>query len=252
MTTHGKPSQVRNGLIALVLIFCCVTSNLSADEQGLQGDPEAISDAIAMVETMGGVEVWQHVEHLYFVHEWDFVNRYESYMEDEVLDMSSIRSWVKMESVSYSNERAYSPEHGYWRVTDGEFSEGSAESMDNAMARGPYSIYRLARAIARDDSELKIEFGTVEGLPPVPALVFTYGEDEPGGWIVLNARKEPMIWATTQYQYVFGPLARFGNVWVPNWATTSDGLVRYEMVSLKASNQPPDDSLFARPAGHEL
>ncbi len=235
--------------LVLTLAVSASFSKLSAQETGFAGDPEAIADAIAMVNTMGGVEVWQHVEQLHFVHEWDFVNRYESYIEDEILDLNAPRSWVKMKSVSYDNIRAYSPEHGYWRVTDGAFSKGSAESLDNAIARGPYNIYRLARNIARGDSELKVEFGTIDGLPPAPALVFTYGDDEPGGWVILNARKEPMIWATTQYQYVFGPLRRFENLWVPDWATTSDGLVRYEMVSLKASSQSPDDALFEPPSG---
>ena len=57
-----------------------------------------------------------------------------------------------------------------------------------------------------------------------------------------------MIWATTQYQYVFGPLKRFGNLWVPNWATTSNGLVRYEMISLEGSRERPDPDLFSPPA----
>jgi len=35
---------------------------------------------------------------------------------------------------------------------------------------------------------------------------------------------------------------------VPNWATTNNGLVRYEMVSLTGSNSRPDLALFAAPA----
>jgi hypothetical protein len=64
---------------------------------------------------------------------------------------------------------------------------------------------------------------------------------------IADARKEPVIWATTQYIYVFGPLARFGSLKVPNWATTSDGLVRYEMVSLTGSPKRPELSRFAPP-----
>jgi len=60
-----------------------------------------------------------------------------------------------------------------------------------------------------------------------------------------------LIWATTQYQYVFGPLRRFGNLLVPDWATTSQGLVRYEMVSLQGSDTRPDLNLFAPPENHE-
>jgi hypothetical protein len=59
--------------------------------------------------------------------------------------------------------------------------------------------------------------------------------------------KEPVVWATTQYSYSFGPLARFGNLWVPDWAVTGEGRVRYEMVSLVGSNEPPDPALFVPP-----
>jgi hypothetical protein len=64
------------------------------------------------------------------------------------------------------------------------------------------------------------------------------------GWIILNARKEPLVWATTQYRYTFGPMKRFGNLRVPNWAVYENGGTMYEMISLEGSNQPPDPSLF--------
>ena len=84
----------------------------------------------------------------------------------------------------------------------------------------------------------------------MPALEFVGPDGVARGWIIVNVRKEPVIWATTQYIYVFGPLARFGNLEVPNWATTSNGLVRYEMVSLTGSNEQPGPALFAPPATH--
>jgi hypothetical protein len=64
------------------------------------------------------------------------------------------------------------------------------------------------------------------------------------GWIILNAKKEPRVWATTQYRYTFGPMKRFGNLRVPNWAVYENGVTLYEMISLKGSNKPPDLSLF--------
>jgi hypothetical protein len=184
---------------------------------------------------------------VHFVHEWDIANRPDRYLEHEILDLTGPRSWVTMDSEIYSRTRAYSPEHGYWSITNGEFALGSDESLANAMERAPYSIYRLARAIAREDNDLEIRYGKRDGLPGFPALEFVGPDGEAHGWIIVNARKEPIIWATTQYIYVFGPLARFGNLKVPNWATTSDGLVRYEMVSLTGSPQRPDLSLFAPP-----
>jgi len=94
---------------------------------------------------------------------------------------------------------------------------------------------------------LQVQFGQIEGFKGQSALEFRDSDNIPHGWILLNVRKEPMIWAATQYVYVFGPLARFGNLWVPNWATTSNGLVRYEMVSLTGSAERPAIELFAPP-----
>ena len=228
-------------LIVLSLFF----SNVIAE--GLLGDPAAIADARAMVDKMGGISVWKDLEKVHFVHEWDIANRHERYLENEVLDLTGGRSWVTMQSENYDRVRAYSPEHGYWSMTNGAFARGSDESLANAMERAPYSIYRLARNIARDDESLEVRFGELASVPGFPALEFADTDGTARGWIILNARKEPIIWATTQYVYVFGPLERFGNLWVPNWATTSNGLVRYEMVSLSGSNTKPELDLFAPP-----
>jgi hypothetical protein len=237
--------------LARIILLCIaalpVLTSSAEETSGLRGDPAAIADARAMVETMGGLAIWRDTESVHFVHEWDIANRPDRYLEHEILDLTGPRSWVTMDSEIYSRTRAYSPEHGYWSITNGEFARGSDESLANAMERAPYSIYRLARAIAREDDDLEIRYGTRDGLPGFPALEFVGPDGDAHGWIIVNARKEPIIWATTQYIYVFGPLARFGNLKVPNWATTSDGLVRYEMVSLTGSPQRPDLSLFAPP-----
>jgi len=216
--------------------------------EGLRGDPTAIADAHAMVEKMGGIAIWASLESVHFVHEWDFVNRPDRYLENEILDMTGPRSWVKMESEIFNYVRAYSPEYGRWSITDGEFARASDEALANSLERAPFSIYRLARKIARDDEALEVRYGAIEGVGGPLALEFAGADGVPRGWIVLNVRKEPVIWATLQYVYVFGPLARFGNLLVPNWATTNNGLVRYEMVSLTGSNSRPDLALFAEPA----
>lgn len=230
---------------ALLIVLSFSAGNVIA--AGLRGDPAAIADAKAMVESMGGISIWKNLEKVHFVHEWDIANRYERYIENEILDLTGPRSWVTMTSESYDRVRAYSPEHGYWSITNGEFARGSNESLANAMERAPYSIYRLARNVARDDESLEVRFGALESIPGLPALEFADTDGVAHGWIILNARKEPIVWATTQYVYVFGPLARFGNLWVPNWATTSNGLVRYEMVSLTGSNRGGELDLFAPP-----
>jgi len=245
---HKRTHNLITLALAGLLLFAAKGS--FADERtGLRGDPAAIEDAKAMVETMGGLAIWRDLESVHFVHEWDIVNRPDRYLENEILDLTGPRSYVTMDSEIYSRTRAYSPEHGYWSITNGEFARGSEESLANAMERAPYSIYRLARAVARDDDNLEVRYGTREGLPASPTLEFADTDGEPHGWIILNVRREPIIWATMQYIYVFGPLARFGNLEVPNWATTSNGLVRYEMVSLTGAPQRPELDLFAPPDG---
>ncbi len=246
-----KPSRHRckRTALALLLLANATTSTAGAEERPeLRGDPAAIADAVAMVETMGGRAVWRELEAVHFVHEWDIVNRPDRYLENEILDLTASRSYVTMESEIQSRTRAYSPEHRYWTVTNGEFGYGGEESLANAMERAPYNIYRLARAVARGDAKLEVRYGAIAGIPRPPALEFVGPDGTARGWILLNARKEPIVWATTQYIYVFGPLKRFGNLRVPDWATTSGGLVRYEMVSLKGSNERPDLALFAPPA----
>ena len=237
--------------IAMVAILLCLSQAdrqaIAEESGGLRGDTAAIADAKAMVETMGGVAIWHDLESVHFVHEWDVVNRQDRYLENEILDLTGPRSYVTMESEIYIRIRAYSPEHRYWSLLNGDFSYGSDEALANAMERAPYSIYRLARAIARGDDSLEVRFGIIDGISGSRALEFAGPDGKAHGWIVLNARKEPIIWATTQYTYVFGPLRRFGNLLVPNWATTSNGLVRYEMVSLTGSPKRPNLALFAPP-----
>ena len=114
------------------------------------------------------------------------------------------------------------------------------------MERAPYSIYRIARGIAIGDPHYDIRFGKGD-IPGSRRLEF-YGPDGiMHGWIILNARKEPLVWATLQYRYTFGPIKRFGNLRIPNWAVYENGTTMYEMISLEGSNQPPDPSLFQPP-----
>lgn len=232
----------------LVLLNVLSGSGLAQDNPtGTRGDAAAIAEAKAMVETMGGVGIWARLKSVHFVHEWHIWNRVDAYTEDEILDLTGPRSWVEMRSEIYHRLRAYSPEHKYWNVVDGEFSYAGEEALEAAMERAPFSIYRIARGIAADDPYYEVRFGEGD-FRNSKRLEFRGPDGILHGWIVLNARKEPLIWATTQYRYMFGPMKRFANLRVPNWAVTGDGAVTYEMISLRGSDQPPDPALFEPPA----
>jgi len=213
---------------------------------GMRGDPEAIAEAEAMVETLGGKAIWSQLKSIHFVHQWFFWNRVDSYVEDEVLDLTGPRSWVEMKSEIYHRLRAYSPEYKYWNVENGVFSRASDAQFQATQERAPYHWCRLARAIAIGDPAYEVRFGPGE-FTHSRQLEF-YGPDgKRHGWILLNVKKEPVKWGTTQYQYIFGPMKQFGNLRVPNWAVTGNGAVTYEMIALEGSNQPPDSSLFVPP-----
>ena len=154
----------------VLVVLSLFASNVIAE--GLRGDPAAIADAKAMVEKMGGIAVWASLESVHFVHEWDFVNRPDRYIENEILDLTGPRSWVKMESEIFDYVRAYSPEYGRWSITDGEFTRASDEALADSLERAPFSIYRLARSIARNDEMMEIRFGTIEDVGGPPALEF--------------------------------------------------------------------------------
>ena len=238
--------KIANLFICLILTYC--QFSLAQDEKtGLRGDPDAIAEARAMVEAMGGMEIWAQLKSVHFVHRWYPWYRTDSYLENEILDLTGPRSWVEMESEIYHRLRVYSPEHKYWNIENGKFSYASEESFNNAMKRAPFHYCRLARGIARGDSFYEIRFGKGD-IPRSRRLEF-YGPDgKLGGWIILNARREPIVWATTEYRYILGPMKRFGNLRVPDWGVYENGSFFFEMVSLKGRDQAPDSSLFIPPA----
>jgi hypothetical protein len=232
--------------ILTIMLLLSGKAIFSQTNNGVRGDSIAIVELEAMVNTMGGIKIWSQLKSVHFMHRWFFWDR-DSYLENEILDLTGPRSWVTMKNETYSRLRAYSPEHKYWNVINGKFGYSSDQAFNNAMERAPYSIYRIARAIAIGDSKYMVKFGEEEF--PGTRKIELYGPDNKyHGYIVLNVKKEPLVWATTQYKYTYGPMSRFGNLYVPNWATTANGAVTYEMVSLTGNNQVPDPKLFIPPA----
>ena len=214
--------------------------------RGMRGDPAAIADAEAVMETMGGIAIWAQLKGLHFVHEWYPWNRLDTYIENEVLDLDGPRSWADRKSEVTHATRAYSPEGRRWSVDNGEFSYAGEEALQSDLRRAPFNFYRLVRAVAVGDPTYEVRFGGGD-IPGTRRLEF-YGPDGVlGGWIILNARKEPNVKATPEYRYTMGPLKRFGNLRVPAWGVYDTGATRYEMISLTGDNQSPDRSLFLPP-----
>jgi len=248
MKMKSKYQYLRSNIVGCIITIMFLfinTLTFSQTNNGVRGDSGAIAELEAMVNTMGGIKIWAQLKNVHFVHRWYFWDR-DSYIENEILDLTGPRSWVTMKNETYSRLRAYSPEHKYWNVINGKFSYTSEDAFNNAMERAPYSIYRIARAVATGDSNYLVKFGEEE-FPGARKIEF-YGLDTKfHGYIVLNSNKEPLVWATTQYKYTFGPMRQFGNLRVPNWAVTGNGAVTYEMISLEGDNHQPDSTIFIPP-----
>jgi len=235
-------------LTLVSLLLCNYTDTFSQNtNNGLRGDSIAIADAEKMVETMGGIEIWKQIKSLHFVHEWYPVNKVDTYIENEILDLTSSRSWVERKSEISHTIRVYSPEGKYWTIKNGVFTYGSEDIWKAAIERAPFNFYHLVRSIAIKDSFYEIRYGKSD-IPNTQQLNF-YGSDGIlRGWIILNAKKEPIVKATPEYRYTLGPLKRFGNLWVPKWGVYDTGYTRYEMISLTGDNQAPNPKIFIPPS----
>ena len=214
---------------------------------GLRGDSSAVAAAEAMVETMGGREIWSGLKSLHFVHEWYPWNRVDTYVENEILDLTGPRSLADRRSEIGHSVRAYSPEGRRWSVQSGELAYASDDVLAADLQRAPFNFYRLVRAVAIGDPFYEVRFGDGD-IPGTKRLEF-YGPDgKLGGWVILNVRNEPIVKATPAYRYTLGPLRRFGNLRVPGWGVYDNGTTRYEMISLTGDSQPPDPEVFLPPA----
>jgi hypothetical protein len=262
----GKCSAVRASGLALICTLCAFSAAPAASiedlgrrpdaaketgfapvgEKGLRGETAAIADAEAMVEAMGGLALWAQLKSLHFVHRWYPWNRMDSYVENEILDLAGPRSWADRKSEINHAIRAYSPEGKRWDVNNGVLVIASEDALDNDLNRAPFNFYRLVRAVAVGDSYYEVRFGQGD-IPGTRRLEFRGPDGVLGGWVILDARKEPIVKATPEYRYTLGPLRRFGNLRVPAWGVYDNGTTRYELLSVTGDNQPPDTSLFLPP-----
>ena len=238
-----RPTMMHR-LLAVLSAVTLAASPLAS--QQMRGDPEAIADATAMVETMGGVSIWSQMNSLHLVHEWYPWNREDSYVENEILDLTGPRSRADRKSEIHHAVRAYSPEGKRWDLKDGTLTRGSEEVLAQDLARAPFNFYQLVKAIAVGDSRYEVRYG--EGDIPTTRRLEFYGPDgKLGGGIILNARKEPIVKATPAYRYTLGPLKRFGNLRIPAWGVYDNGWTRYQMIEATGDRTAPDISLFLPP-----
>ena len=96
-------------LMLIVMVSMPLQFSFAQDEmRGVRGDPEAIAEAEAMVETMGGMEIWAQLKSVHFVHEWFPWYRVDSYIENEILDLTGPSDHVVL---GFEGTTAQDPEY---------------------------------------------------------------------------------------------------------------------------------------------
>lgn len=243
---------ILNGVLGLTFAGFLAASTQTADVAapatgpGLRGDSTAIAAARTMVDAMGGVRIWKLMKSVRLVHEWFPLDRSDSYLETETLDLTGPRSHADRRSEISHEIRAYSPEGGGWRIRDGKLTKSSPAALEADLARAPFNFYHLVSAVAKDDSFYEVRWGKGD-IPGTRRLEF-YGPDgRLGGWVILNVDGEPIVKATPEYRYILGPLQRFGNLRLPAWGVYDNGYTRYEMRTAHGDHEPLDPAFFLVP-----
>jgi uncharacterized protein with GYD domain len=67
-------------LMIVMILFCWLFSFTQQEKTGVRGDPAAVAEAKAMLETMGGTAIWAQLKSVHFVHRWDPWYRVDSYV----------------------------------------------------------------------------------------------------------------------------------------------------------------------------
>ena len=244
-----RPIQKVNPMTRNVILMLALAWSLPAVAgPGMRGDPQALADARAMVETMGGAAVWSQMKTLRLVHRWYPWNRVDSYIETETLDLTGPRSHADRKSEINHSIRAYSPEGGRWDMRNGTIRHAGRDVLQADLKRAGFNFYQLVRAIAVDDPRYEVRYGKGD-IPTTRRLEFYGADGELGGWLILNVNKEPIVKATPVYRYTLGPLQRYGNLKIPAWGVYDNGWTRYDMISATGDSSPPDIPLFLPPDG---
>jgi len=97
----------------VIAVLAVASLPMSAMAGGLGGDPAAIAEARAMVESIGGATIWGRLRSLHLVHEWYPYFRQDTCVENETLDLTGPRSLAERNSeISHTADDFYEVRFG--------------------------------------------------------------------------------------------------------------------------------------------
>lgn len=203
----------------------------------LAGDVAAVARADEMVERVGGREIWAQLASLHLEQRFHIMTRRESVVHEEWIDFRTPRLYVSMRNELTTRLRAYDASGG-WFLRDGEFTPFTEQQL--VMERGFWKrdMFRMFHLIAVRDPTIELRMRGEHRLE-----VYERGGNELLCWFRLNLRSEPVLWGASvgdeSLEFIFGPLAQYGNIRVPKWGGFTDGSWRFDMLDAHGSNHAP-------------
>jgi hypothetical protein len=235
--------MITEKLIFRMLIVISFVHTVSAQTKStIRGEQNAVNAAIAMVESLGGIDYWSQLKNVQMEYKWQPVDQSDKYVEKMVLDLTGSRSLVEVNGKEFKRITSNSPEHGNWVDVNGRVSI-SPESTEGYLTQAPFHIYRIVKGIAMGDSYYEVRLNKTLLLDGI-TLDFFDIDGRIGGSITLNSKHEPVLWSTMDYTYTFGPMKEFGNLKAPEWTFYGCGVFKYETVSVVASKKSLPTEFF--------
>jgi hypothetical protein len=236
--------RTRTALVVSVLLGGSLSG--AAGAQGLKGDPEAIVMARRMMDQMGERAAWVNATSMHVVE--------ESYPPDSATPLRS-ESWKMLREPSLwwvtqgaegSRSFAYTRTQG-WRLRDGRLTTVGDLDLRQWRGRWARNVYVMYHRLANEDPRLWLHKERDRRF-----LVLDADTGDRLCSFEVAAGGEIVRWASSYgpstEEWIYGPLASFGNIRMPAWGARVHDGYRFFYRSVSLSKDSPPIS-FDPPAG---
>lgn len=225
-------------------IFLALTFPSSAE---VQGEPETIKTVHAVVDRVGGRDVWANARSLYAKLKGYPSDSPSGGIEEVWTDFDRPDVHFTFRTSNRKTTRVTRADSG-WTLRDDEFSELTRERARQFAEFWARSEYVLYHRMAKGDPTLRVVKASGDRLE-----FFDAESGEGIGWFQLNSENEVVKWRApfaedVVIEYVFGPFIDFGDIRMPKWGAQTNGNFRFENLDFKISQDPPPVSFDPPPA----
>jgi hypothetical protein len=212
----------------LLLTQFILLSSLLAMAQ--QSDPEGVKKANRMIEKLGGHEIWGTAKHLY-VEERVFPLTISGPLKAEFWRGYNRPDHLeKFQGPDTERAEFWDGKSG-WTSSNGTVTITSEEDLVEERKGAQQEPYQIYHRLGKRDSTLVVK------LVGKNRLDFYERNGRKLCWIIIDNDCAPVSWGNIYRnrlnQHVYGPLKKFGDIYMPAWGASIDGNFRFEYVQVK-------------------